>query len=316
MCLNHDHSAQTELSETTDAEGRRRFIQGLAAGGALVATGAGVSGCTTNPYTGDKQFTGLVSASQLNQLAAASWAEQKQKIPTTQDPRYLGRLQSVGNRISAKAPKVAPSWDYAVFDQDTKNAFVMPGGRVGFYRGMMDFVDNESQIGAIMGHEVGHVVGRHAQERANQQMGGQLAVGAGTILGGATMNRNCRSVPANQQRACVQKARRNTALLQQALGLGFTFGVVLPYSRKHETQSDLLGVNYMRNAGYDPYQAVSLWEKMAANNPSRQPEFMSTHPDPAKRARTIHAFIKDQEALGSQGFQSIKPVDDEGELKS
>lgn len=311
MCDNH--GKEITLTEDTSVEDRRRFIQAVAAGGVLTATGAGLTGCQTNPYTGEKQLM-LVGAGQLNSLAAASWAEQKQKLPQTQDPRYLRRLQTVGGRIRRQAPNVTSNWDYAVFDQDTKNAFVLPGGRVGFYRGMMDFTDNESQVAGIMGHEVGHVVGQHAEARASQQMAGQLAVGAGTMLGGATMNRNCRKVPAQEQRRCVASARRNTALLQQALGLGFTFGVVLPYSRKHETQSDLLGVNYMRNAGYDPYEAVKLWEKMAAENPSRQPEWMSTHPDPAKRAGVIYDFIKDQESLGSQGFKSIKDIDENGNI--
>ena len=307
------HGQDITLTKDTDVEGRRRFLQALAAGGALSVAAPALSGCTTNPYTGEKQLS-LINASQLNQLAAASWAEQKQKQPQTRDPRYLRRVQSIGGRIKNQAPKVANSWDYAVFDDDQKNAFVLPGGRVGFYRGMLDFVDNDSQVASIMGHEVGHVVGNHAAARASQQMAGQLAVGAGTILGGATMNRNCRRVPAQEQRDCVAKARRNTALLQQALGLGFTFGVVLPYSRKHETQSDLLGVNYMRNAGYDPNQAVTLWEKMAAANPRRQPEWMSTHPDPANRARRIYDFIQEQERLGSQGYKSIKEVDEQGNI--
>jgi len=88
--------------------------------------------------------------------------------------------------------------------------------------------------------------------------------------------------------------------------MGFQLGVLLPYSRKHESQSDLLGAKYMHKAGYDSYQSVKLWEKMAANSPSRQPEFMSTHPDPARRARDLHKYIKYQETLGSQGWQSIQ----------
>ena len=90
------------------------------------------------------------------------------------------------------------------------------------------------------------------------------------------------------------------------LGMGFTLGVILPFSRKHESQSDLLGAKYMHKAGYDPYQAVKLWEKMAEGSTRRQPEFLSTHPDPSRRARDLHNYIKYQEKLGSQGWQSIK----------
>jgi predicted Zn-dependent protease len=104
----------------------------------------------------------------------------------------------------------------------------------------------------------------------------------------------------------MQSAQRNTQLLTQALGLGFTFGVILPYSRKHELQSDLLGAKYMHKAGYDANQAVRLWEKMAESSTSRQPEFMSTHPDPDKRAQKLRDYIAYQERLGSQGWESIK----------
>ena len=88
--------------------------------------------------------------------------------------------------------------------------------------------------------------------------------------------------------------------------MGFQLGILMPFSRKHELQSDLLGAKYMHKAGYDAYEAVKLWEKMAENNTNRQPEFLSTHPDPSRRARALHDYISHQETLGSQGFESIK----------
>ena len=311
MCDLHDHDTQElTLTEESSVEDRRRFVQALAAGGALTMAGPALSGCTTNPITGEKQFTGLIGASALNQMAAASWAEQKQQIPQTQDPRYLNRLKGVGSRINRVAKGVGNSWDYAVFDQDTKNAFVMPGGRVGFYRGMMDFTDNESQVASIMGHEVGHVAGRHAQERANQQMAGQLGLAGAQIYGATSASRKCRNLQGTARNSCLNNEQQKAALLTQALGLGFTFGVVLPYSRNHERQADLLGVNYLHRAGYDKGQAVRLWEKMAAESGgSRQPEFMSTHPDPASRARYIARYIQEQNAAGSQGYQDINIKD-------
>lgn len=305
MC-NHHHDTAVMDPETKAMHERRIAIQALAAGAALTVSASALSGCSTNPETGEKQFVGLASAGQLNQMAAASWAEMKQKQPTSNDPRYTNRLKNIGSRISRGANRSNQQWDYAVFDSDTKNAFVLPGNRVGFYRGMMDFAGNDDQIAAIMGHEVGHVTGRHARERVSQQMAGQLAIGAGTIIGGTQMSKKCnRYQDPRQRNACMQSASRNTQLLSQALGLGFTFGVILPYSRKHESQSDLLGAKYMHKAGYDARQSVKLWEKMAADSPSRQPEFMSTHPDPARRARDLDTYIRYQERLGSQGWQSI-----------
>lgn len=301
MC-DHHTTGETEAPHEKFMP-RRRVLQALAAGGA-VAAGGSLSSCSTNPETGRKQFVGLAPGN-LSQAAASSWAEMKAKIPTSNDPRYTSRLRNIGNRISRGAGRGDQTWDYAVFDTDTKNAFVMPGNRVGFYKGMMDFAESDDAIAGIMGHEVGHVSGKHAQERMSLQMISQLAVVGGTVLGGSQMSKKCDRVPANQRNSCLRTASQNTARLQQALGLGTLLGVVLPYSRRHEAESDLLGANYMYRAGYNTRASVGLWEKMAANSPSRQPTFLSTHPDPAWRAQNLADYITRQEKMGSQGFRNI-----------
>jgi len=236
--------------------------------------------------------------------SSTKWRKRHGRSST--DPRYTNRLRNIGSRISRGANRADQSWDYAVFDSETKNAFVLPGNRVGFYKGMMDFTDNDDQIAGIMGHEVGHVSGEHARERYSLQVASQAAVVGGAVLGGSTFNRGCNKYQGVQRNQCLRSANRNTQYLVQALGLGAQIGLVLPYSRRHETESDLLGVNYMQRAGYDPYEASKLWEKMAANSRRSQPEFLSTHPAPANRAKTIHDYIKFQEGLGSQGFKNIK----------
>ena len=283
---------------------RRKMLKGLIAGGA-VATGASVSGCTTNPHTGAKQFLAFAPGN-LSEAAASSWAEIKQKVPTSTDPRYTSRLSKIGGRIANASPYANESWDYQVFDTDTKNAFVLPGNRVGFYKGMMDFAETDDAIAGIMGHEVGHVAGAHARARISLQTFTQVAVVGGTILGGSQLSKQCEKVEVSQRNSCLQGANAKTTQLQQALGLGALLGVTLPYSRKHETESDLLGANYMKRAGYDPYQSVKLWEKMAAASSSRQPTILSTHPDPAERAQVLHDYIGRQEKLGSQGFKNIR----------
>ncbi|PHR91033.1 MAG: peptidase M48 [Robiginitomaculum sp.] len=307
MCMHHDHEAhECADQQTKDMLSKRRMIQALAAGGIVTAAVPALSSCATNPETGSSQFLGLVSEAQLNKMAAQSWAETKQKQKLSTDPRYIRRLQNIGGRIARGAKREHQAWDYAVFDSDTKNAFVLPGNHVGFYKGMMDFADNDDQIAAVMGHEVGHVTGRHAQERVNQQMAGQVGLAVGGMLGASQLSKKCRTMTGTQQRQCYQTASRNSQILNAAMGMGFQIGIVLPFSRKHESQSDLLGAKYMHFAGYDTYQSVKLWEKMAANSTSRQPELLSTHPDPARRARDLHNYIKYQERLGSQGWQSIK----------
>ena len=285
---------------------RRDLIRGLAAGTMLAVAPAALSSCETNPETGQSQFVGLVSERALAQSAAASWNDIRQKEPTLTGTSYNRRLENIGARIAQGSNRSGQSWEYAVFNSPTKNAFVLPGNRVGFYKGIMDFADNDDQIAAVMGHEVGHVSGRHARERVNQQMAGQLAVAGGTLLGASQLSRKCNDMKkayapngyTSQERAainnCYASANRNTQLLGAALGAGLVYGVILPYSRRHELEADLLGAKYMYNAGYKPINAVRLWEKMAAENPSRGPAWMSTHPDPAYRAENLYNYISKQ----------------------
>jgi len=296
MC-NHDHHLHCGGEEAPHEKymPRRKILQGLMAGGATVAASSTLTACSTNPETGRKQFTAF-GGGDLSNAAASSWAEIKQNVPTSNDPRYTSRLSNIGGRISRVSPFAGQAWDYEVFDTNTRNAFVLPGNRVGFYKGMMDFAETDDAIAGIMGHEVGHVAGKHAQERISTQLAGQLI----------TTRRRCNTVPTEQRNACLSKANSQTQGLYQALGLGTLLGLTLPYSRRQELESDFLGVNYMQRAGYDPQAAVGLWEKMAAASSSRQPEILSTHPDPATRARKISEYIASQEALGSQGYKSIK----------
>lgn len=300
MCNKH-HSTDGQAAPHEAFMPRRKLLQGLIAGGAVTAS-ASVSGCTTNPHTGAKQFLAFAPGN-LSEAAASSWAEIKQKVPTSRDPRYTSRLSKIGGRIANASPYANESWDYQVFDTDTKNAFVLPGNRVGFYKGMMDFAESDDAIAGIMGHEVGHVAGDHARARISSQALTQMVVVGGTVVGGAILSNGCKN---STDASCSQRAAQQTGQLQQALGLGALLGITLPYSRRHETESDLLGANYMQKAGYDPYQSVKLWEKMAAASTSRQPTLLSTHPDPADRAKVLHAYILRQEKMGSQGFQNIR----------
>ncbi|MEM7729912.1 MAG: M48 family metallopeptidase [Pseudomonadota bacterium] len=313
MCNAH-RTPVTDTPANPDPQGlfRRQFLKYIGATGA-VAAGTGLSSCTTNPETGRSQLLAFAPSEQaLAQAAAQSWTDVKRQTPTSNDPRYTNRLQNIGSRISRGAGRADSRWDYAVFDQDTKNAFVLPGNRVGFFKGMMDFTDNDDQIAAIMGHEVGHVAGAHARERYSQMMLGQLAVTGGTILAGTQLQKKCRQAQTRREyNQCMNSAGRNTQLLQAALGMGFQLGVVLPYGRRQELESDRLGVRYMANSGYDPYQAVRLWEKMGAESTgSRGPEFLSTHPTPERRAQELSDYITAQEKLGSRGYRTLDLPED------
>ncbi len=244
---------------------RRQLIAGLAAGS--------VTACVTNPDTGESQFL-LVNDGQLAKMAATAWTDAKRQTPISRDPALNSRLSKVGRKITRAANRQNESWEYAVFDSDQKNAFVMPGGKVGFYRGMMDFTQNDHQLAAVMGHETGHVVGRHAAARYSAQMASQAGLVAANV-------------------ALSQSDTRYRNEIAAVLGAGVTFGVILPFSRKHESQADRLGVDYMYRAGYDVRQSVKLWERMAADSAGpRKPEFLSTHPSPETRIRDLDAYIR------------------------
>ncbi len=246
---------------------RRQILIGLASGTVVAFTG-----CTYNPELGRDQLM-LVSDGALASASASAWNQLKQKEKISNDPKYTNRLRNVGRKITTAAGMQNQSWEYQAFESKEKNAFVLPGGKVGFYTGMMDFTDNDAQLAAIMGHEVGHVRAKHAAERYSQQLAGQIGLTAAQVA--------------------VQAGEVSYgAPLIQAVGLGLQFGVLLPYSRRHELEADSIGLQYMTQAGYNPHQSVALWQKMARSGGSRPPEFMSTHPDPTTRIAALQQQIK------------------------
>jgi len=229
------------------------------------------AGCSTNPYTGESQFI-LVSDAELSQMSAQAWSQMISEEPVSRDPALNQRARRVADRVIQAAGLGGQPWEVAVFDSDERNAFVLPGGQIGVYRGMMQLADTDDQLAAVLGHEVGHVVGRHAAERASQQMGAGLGAQVlGGVLGGQDPNAAGR--------------------WQQILGVGAQYGLVLPYSRSNESEADLLGIDYMVRAGFNPRQAITLWQKMAAEGGARGPAFLSTHPDPASRIVEIENYI-------------------------
>ncbi len=264
---------QTDVTVVNNAErtvvmNRRQLVCGLASGSVVA-----LSGCVENPATGRSQLV-LVSDAQLAQLSASAWTQLRQQTPVSRDAALNRRVTNVGQRIVNAVGLTRYNWEYTVFQSDQLNAFVMPGGKVGFYTGILELMETDDKIAVVMGHEVGHVTGRHAAERYSQQVAaGTLQTAAGVAL----------------QASDVSFAREAAAIL----GAGVQFGLLLPYSRKHELEADALGIDYMIRAGYDPRQAVPFWQSMAARSGGRRPpEFMSTHPDPANRIRQIEGMLR------------------------
>ena len=245
------------------------MVAGLMAG--MMAFGA--AGCSTNPYTGETQFAAY-DDSQLSQASAQAWQQLRAQTPTLNSGAQYNRVQRVWSRIAAASPKAGEQWDVQVFNSSDVNAFVMPGNRVGVYTGLLNLVENDDQLAAVLGHEVAHAIYRHANQRATRAAAASTAVQVGAQVAG----NSGLGVSANQVNALGSVAAN--------------LGVVLPYSRSAELEADLAGVDYMQRAGYDPRQAIRLWEVMQQANNQRTADFLSTHPNPEVRQQRIREYIQ------------------------
>ncbi|PXA04241.1 peptidase M48 family protein [Coraliomargarita sinensis] len=234
-----------------------------------------LAGCTTVPQTGRSAFH-LVSPDALASTAAAQFGEIKQKTPISRDPKLNSMVQRVGDRIAYVAAPDLPNanWEFVVFDDDQINAFAMPGGKVAVYSGLFKVVQSEADLAIVMGHEIAHVVAGHSAERVSQQM---LAAGGALAL----------QIGANQ----AELSSSEKQILMAAYGAGATVGVMLPYSRLHESEADEIGLIYAAKAGYDPRAAIPFWQRMEAQKQISPPELLSTHPSDSTRMRKLNALM-------------------------
>jgi predicted Zn-dependent protease len=224
-----------------------------------------ISACASSP-TGRNQLI-LVSDSQMDQMGAESFqamSKEQQAISSGPEFDYVRCIADAILKADGRDPK---SWEVKVFADESPNAFALPGKKIGVHTGMIKLAKNADQLAAVMGHEVGHVDARHGAERVSLAMTSQLAQQATTVL-----------LDGHEY--------QSTALA--ALGLGAQFGVLLPYSRTHESEADTIGLYLMAKAGFDPAQAVELWKEMKkASGGKAPPEFMSTHPSNETRINEL-----------------------------
>ena len=233
-----------------------------------------LSACaTTTSSTGRKQYVGAVSQQQLNQLGAQAFDQVKGEKPLTQDGKQSTYVRCVVDAIVRELPPQwqQGGWEEAVFVDKSPNAFALPGGKVGVYTGIFDVARNQDQLAAVIGHEIGHVVDNHHNERITRQMGAAGAVQLLGALAGAKYGESGSNI-----------ATQGGSLLAQG-------GFLLPGTREQETEADVVGQRLMAQAGFDPRQAVDLWQNMlTASGGSRPPEWLSTHPDPKSRIGELH----------------------------
>lgn len=227
-------------------------------------------GCETVPYTDRSQLV-VVPQSQATEMGEQAFQQilSDPKVQLSQSPEEQEAVKRVAERIiqAAKESKFAEDakvfkWEVTVIkDDQTKNAFALPGGKIAVYTGIFPIAKTDAGLAAILGHEVVHALARHGSERMSQEVLAQAglsaaavglgASGAGPVVGQATM---------------------------AALGLGTKVGILLPYSRTHESEADSIGLILAARAGYDPQEAVRVWQRMQQGSEGAPSEFLSTHP--------------------------------------
>ena len=231
-----------------------------------------VAACTTSPL-GRRQLK-LYSEAELARSGAAAFEQMKKKVPQSSDRRTNRYVRCVADAVLSSVPGAIPEhWEVVVFEDDSANAFALPGGRIGVHTGLLEVATTQDQLASVLGHEVAHVLAGHANERVSQATLAETGLAVAQVAAGHPS-------PAQQQ-------------LFGLLGVGAQLGILLPYSRSHETEADLIGLDLMADAGFDPRQSVTLWENMsrqAAKAGSGQPpEFLSTHPAHGTRIHDLEA---------------------------
>ncbi|MBL4899637.1 MAG: M48 family metallopeptidase [Colwellia sp.] len=231
-----------------------------------------LSACSTSS-TGRNQVS-LYSNAELNQMGVTSFEQMKKEIPISKDKATNDFVICVADAITANVSKSAHQgeWEVVVFDSAQVNAFALPGGKIGVYTGILQVTENQDQLAAIIGHEVGHVIEHHSNERlsANKISNVGMAVAA-IALGASDVD--------------------NKGLWVAGLGIGIQYGIIMPYSRSHESEADIIGQDLMARSGFAPQASIQLWKNMSKLSKDTPPEFMSTHPSNETRIKQLNDHL-------------------------
>lgn len=225
------------------------------------------------PLTGRQQLVDI-SREQEAALGLQSYQQILAQSELIRSGAEYAQVREIAARIAAAASDVDPGfdWEVSLIRSDQVNAFALPGGKLAVYTGILPVAENVDGLAVIMGHEIAHAIARHGAERMAYQKLTQLgSLAAGMSVSGMD--------PAQQQ------------MLMAALGAGAQYGVLLPFSREHESEADYLGLIFLARACYDPTEAPALWQRMSAGGGQRTPEFMSTHPSGDTRIRQFQQWM-------------------------
>ncbi len=252
-----------------------RWSRRLTRAALLVGLSAVLAACATSPL-GRSQLV-LFSDAEMAETARLAFQSIREETPTVTDSRKARYVRCVVDEISAANGLTSISWDVAVFSSEEANAFALPGGQIGVYDGMLALADGQDQLAAVIAHEIAHVSSRHGNERVSTAFAASTALDLAAVAAGGDRN--------EQEE------------LFALLGLGAQVGILLPFNRVQETEADLVGLRYAANAGFDPRASVGLCEAMAAENPSRMPSFLSSHPNPRQRIENLTAVMTEADEI-------------------
>jgi metalloendopeptidase OMA1, mitochondrial len=235
-----------------------------------------VAGCAQAPVTGRQQLI-LMPQDQVDAAGMQAAQQVVQEPGLAHDPKLDAMLQRVGARIAPVSDLPGAKWEFHLIDDDTPNAFALPGGFVGVNTGLFKIVQTEDELAAVIAHEIGHVAANHHNERLSTQYAVEAGVSAVSGQVGADM----------------------APVLAQAA----TLGVVLPFTRGQEAEADHIGLIYMARAGYNPQAAVDVWRKFESQG-GATPEFLATHSSPGNRAEELQRLMPEAMAIYQQAPKS------------
>ncbi len=227
-----------------------------------------LTACTTGPA--------WMPDSYLSEMAATQFSQLKEELTISSDPEATALVNRVSSRIATAIGPDMPDaeWEFVLFEEDSANAFAMPGGKIAVFTGLLKYIESDDELAAVIGHEIAHVQLRHA----NQRMTAEILRGLGGVV----------AIVGTKD---MEEDDRNKVLA--AYGVGTQVGIILPYSRGHESEADRVGLLIAARAGYDPRAAIRFWGKMAEANPRSMPEFLSTHPSSETRIRELEEAMPD-----------------------
>ncbi len=231
------------------------------------------TGCRQTPVTNRHQLLNpLVPESREIAMGVSAYNELLKEEPASANQQYIAMVQRVGQRIAAVAGRPDYEWEFRVVQSPQQNAFCLPGGKVAIYEGIMPICQNEAGLAVVMAHEIAHATARHGGERMAHSA---VADGVKQAIGYVMQD----------------QTDRRREIVQTVYGVGSKYGAILPFSRKHESEADHIGLIYMAKAGYDPREAPLFWERFGQVSQGNPPEFLSTHPSHGRRSSDLQELL-------------------------